>query len=118
MSKKVFRIILIVYLFLILALSSIPGRALPDINLFSFDKLLHIIEYFILAFLVINAIKIPSTTIIIWIIIIGTAYGGFNEIWQGLIATRFTSVYDAIANGIGMILGSIVTYNYLLLTHD
>jgi VanZ family protein len=118
MSKKDFRIILIVYLFVILVLSTIPGGALPDFDIFSFDKLLHIIEYFILAFLAINAIKIPSTRIIILIIIIGIAYGGFNEIWQSLIADRFASVYDAIANGIGMILGTIVSYKYLLFTHD
>ncbi len=118
MSKKVFRIILIVYLFVILTLSTIPGGAIPKFDIFSIDKLLHIIEYFILAFLAINAIKIPSTTVIIWIIFIGIAYGGLNEIWQGLIAARFASVYDAIANGIGMILGTIVSYKYLLFTHD
>ncbi len=118
MSKEKFRVILIVYLFVILALSTIPGGALPDIDLFSFDKLLHIIEYFILAFLGINATKILSPRIIILIIIIGIAYGGFNEIWQSLIADRFASGYDAIANGVGMILGSIVSYKYLLFTHD
>ncbi len=118
MSKKVFRIILIVYLFVILALSTIPDGAIRKFDIFTIDKLLHIIEYFILAFLAINATKIPSTTIIIWIIIIGLAYGGFNEIWQVLIATRFASIYDVIADGIGMVLGSIVTYKYLLLAHD
>jgi len=118
MSKKAFRIILIAYLLVILALSTIPGRAFPDINLFSFDKLLHIIEYFGLAFLAINAIKIRSTRTIILIIFIGIAYGGFNEIWQSLIADRYASVYDDIANGIGMIIGSLVSSKYLLLAHD
>ena len=118
MSKKAFRIILIFYLFVILAVSTIPGGALPKIDIFSFDKLLHIIEYFILAFLAINTIKIPSTRTIILIIIIGIAYGGFNEIWQGVIPNRFASIYDAIANGIGMILGSIVSVKFLFLTND
>lgn len=118
MNKKVFRIILILYLFVILALSTIPGGALPDIDIFSFDKLLHIIEYFILAFLAINVIKNPSTKTIIIIVIIGIAYGGFNEIWQGVVAGRFACIYDAIANGVGMILGSVITTKYLLLKHD
>lgn len=118
MSKKVFRIILIVYLFVILALSTIPDGAIPKFDIFTIDKLLHIIEYFILAFLAINAIKIPSTKIIILIIIVGIVYGGFNEIWQGFVADRFASIYDAIANGIGMVIGSIVSVKYLLLTHD
>ena len=118
MSKKTFRIILIFYLFVILVVSTIPGGVLPKIDIISIDKLLHIIEYFILAFLAINAIKIPSTRIIILIIIIGIAYGGFNEIWQGMVADRFASVNDAIANGIGMFIGSIVSVKYLLMTHD
>lgn len=118
MSKKTFQIILILYLFVILVLSTIPGGALPKIDIFSFDKLLHVIEYFILAFLAINAIKMPSTRIIILIIIVGIVYGGFNEIWQGIVADRFASIYDAIANGIGMVIGSIVSVKYLLLTHD
>lgn len=118
MSKKTFQIILILYLFVILVLSTIPGGALPKIDIFSFDKLLHVIEYFILAFLAINAIKMPSTRIIILIIIVGIVYGGFNEIWQGIVANRFASIYDAIANGIGMVIGSIVSVKYLLLTHD
>lgn len=118
MSKKTFQIILVLYLFVILVLSTISGGALPKIDIFSFDKLLHVIEYFILAFLAINAIKIPSTKMIILIIIVGIVYGGFNEIWQGFVADRFASIYDAIANGIGMVIGSIVSVKYLLLTHD
>ena len=118
MSKKAFRIILILYFFVILALSTIPGGAIPKLDVWSLDKILHIIEYFILAFLAINAIKIPSTKMIILIIIVGIVYGGFNEIWQGFVADRFASIYDAIANGIGMVIGSIVSAKYLLLTHD
>ncbi len=118
MSKKVFRILLIAYLFAILAVSTIPGGRIPELDLWSFDKMLHIIEYFILAFLAINAIGKVSTTSVIVIIIIGSTYGGFNEIWQGLVANRFACIYDAIANGIGMIIGSIVTVKFLLLKHD
>ena len=118
MSKKVFRILLTIYVIAILAVSSIPGGALPNIDILSFDKILHIIEYFILAFFAINAVKLPSTKTIIIIIIIGTVYGGFNEIWQGLVADRFVSFYDAIANGIGMVFGSIISTKFLLLTHD
>ncbi len=103
---------------MILAVSTIPGRRMPEFDIWSFDKILHIIEYSILAFLAINAIGKVSTTSIIVIIIVGSAYGGFNEIWQGLVADRFASIYDAIANGIGMVIGGIVTVKYLLLTHD
>jgi VanZ family protein len=118
MSKKAFRNILIIYLIVILAVSTIPGGAIPKLNIWSFDKILHIIEYFILAFLAINAMKKLSMNSIIIVIIIGIVYGGFNEIWQVIIADRYASIYDALANGIGLILGSYVTKNFLLLAHD
>ena len=118
MSRKIFQIGLILYIFAMLAVSTIPGGAIPKINIWSFDKILHFIEYFILAFLAINAIKKPSIGKIILVIVAGFAYGGFNEIWQGVIAGRFASFYDAIANGIGMVIGSIVSVKFLSLTHD
>ncbi len=118
MSRKTFQIGLILYIFAILAVSTIPGGAIPKINIWSFDKILHIIEYFILAFLAINALKNSTTKIIVLIIIFGIAYGGFNEVWQGVVAGRFASIYDAIANGIGMVIGSIVTVKFLSFAHD
>ena len=118
MSRKYFQIGLILYIIAILAVSTIPGSKIPKFNIWSFDKILHIIEYFILAFLAINAIKIPSMRIVILIVIIGFAYGVFNEIWQGIVADRYASVYDAIANGVGMIVGSFISIKYLLFAHD
>lgn len=118
MNKKTFRILLVVYLFAILAVSTIPGGRMPEFDIWYFDKILHIIEYSILAFLAINAIGKVSTTSIIVIIIIGSAYGGFNEIWQGIVANRYACIYDGIANVIGMVIGSILSIKYLLLTHD
>jgi len=118
MSKNTFKYILIFYIIAILGVSTIPGGAIPKFNIWSFDKILHIIEYFILAFLAINTLKIISTKMLIIIVVIGFAYGGFNELWQGVIADRYASIYDAIANGIGMILGSIITVKFLLLAHD
>ena len=118
MSRKYFRIGLIFYLIAILAVSTIPGGTIPKFNIWSFDKILHIIEYFLLAFLAINAIKNQSSRAIILIIIAGFVYGGFNEIWQGLVADRYASIYDALANGVGMIIGSIISLKYLLFTHD
>jgi len=118
MSKKLFKYILIFYIIAILAVSTIPGGAIPKFNIWSFDKILHIIEYFILAFLMINALRITTTRYILIIIIFGIAYGGFNEIWQGIVADRYASIYDAIANGIGMIIGSLISFKYLMFSHD
>ena len=118
MSRKVFQIGLVLYIIAILAVSTIPGGKIPDINIWSFDKILHIVEYFILAFLMINVVGNISKNTIIIIIFIGFIYGGFNEIWQGLIAHRYASIYDAIANGIGMVIGCVVTVKYLIIAND
>ncbi len=118
MSKNIYKKLLIFYIIAILVVSTIPGSSIKILNIWSFDKILHIIEYFILAFLAINALKISSTKTVVIIVIFGIAYGGFNEVWQGAVAGRYASIYDAIANGVGMILGSVVTLKYLVFAHD
>ena len=118
MSKKTFKHISAFYIIAILAVSTIPGGAIPKLDVWSFDKILHIIEYFILAFLMINVLKNPTNISILSIIIFGIAYGGFNEMWQGIVAGRYASIYDAIANGIGMIIGSLISLKYLMFSHD
>jgi VanZ family protein len=118
MSKNTYQKLLIFYIIAILAVSTIPGGAIPKLNIWSFDKILHIIEYFILAFLIINVLKKPTNLSILGIIIFGIVYGGFNEIWQVVVAGRHASIYDAIANGIGMIIGSLISLKYLMFSHD
>ena len=118
MNKNTFQKLLIFYIIAILVISTIPGGAIPKFNIWSIDKILHIIEYFILAFLMINVLKKPTNISILGIIIFGIAYGGFNEIWQGVIADRYASIYDAIANGIGMIIGSLISLKYLMFSYD
>ncbi|MFC1593541.1 VanZ family protein [Candidatus Neomarinimicrobiota bacterium] len=118
MNRNTFQKLLIFYIIAILAVSTIPGGAIPKFNIWSIDKILHIIEYFILAFLMINVLKKPTNISILSIIIFGIAFGGFNEIWQGIVAGRYASIYDAIANGIGMIIGSLISLKYLMFSHD
>lgn len=117
MNKTIYKKLLIFYVIAILVVSTIPGSSIKIPSIWSFDKLLHLIEYFILAFLAINALESLSTKTVVIIVIIGTLYGGFNEVWQGAIG-RNASIYDAIANGVGMILGSIITLKYLLFSNN
>lgn len=118
MNRKYFIFSTIVYSILLLLASTLPGASLPKVNIFGIDKFLHLIAYLVLGFLAVNSFKNINTTILVLIIIIGLIYGGFNEIWQMYVADRFASIYDEIANGIGMIIGSIVTYKYLIFSHD
>ena len=106
MSKKASQIVLLLYIFVILALSLIPWETIPIPYMWSSDKILHIIAYIILAFLAINTIKRPTIGIVIVIMFSGIVYGGSIELLQGIVG-RSVNPYDAIASGIGMVIGSI-----------
>lgn len=105
-------------MFLMLIVSTLPGNLFPSGKIIGFDKIIHIIEYVILAFLFLNAIKSPNTFKILIIILIGIGYGAFNEFWQLFMAERFASFWDGVANAMGMIVGSFITYKYLLFADD
>ena len=95
------------YLFLILIGSSIPGKSVPTVFAFTWDKLLHVIEYFFLGILGYRAYENRYKYITIRISMFGIIFGCIDEMWQSLIPGRNPSYYDVIADGIGVILGVI-----------
>ena len=56
MSTKTYNYIVILFFLTIIFGSSIPGKNIPSSYIFSKDKLLHIIEYFLLGFLLFTLI--------------------------------------------------------------
>ena len=95
------------YLFLILIGSSIPGKSVPTVFSLTWDKLLHVIEYFFLGILGYRAYEDSYKYITIVISTFGIVFGCIDEIWQLFIPGRNSSYYDVIADGIGVILGVI-----------
>ena len=95
------------YLFLILIGSSIPGKSVPTVFAFTWDKLLHVIEYFFLGILGYRAYGNKYKYITIMISMFGITFGCIDEILQSFIPGRNPSYYDVIADGIGVILGVI-----------
>ena len=95
------------YLFLILIGSSIPGKSVPTVFSLTWDKLLHVIEYFFLGILGYRAYENKYKYITIVISMFGIVFGCIDEIWQLFIPGRNPSYYDVIADGIGVILGVI-----------
>ena len=93
------------YLLLILIGSSIPGKSVPTIFTLSWDKLLHVTEYFLLGVLGYRAFEERNKNITITILVFGILFGCFDEMWQSFIPGRYPSYYDVIADGIGVILG-------------
>ena len=107
MKIRFFRILLILYAVLILLVSSIPGNSIPRFVLFSWDKLLHLIEYSILSFLSVNSFDKKSKKQIIIISFFCLCFAMLDEVWQSFIPGRFSSALDVIADGIGIVIGSI-----------
>jgi len=107
MTIKHFRGMLIGYILLIISVSSIPGNSIPRFILLSWDKLLHLVEYSILGYLAVNSFRAISKDHVIVIIISCLGFACFDELWQSLIPGRFSSGLDIIADGIGIIIGSI-----------
>ena len=99
------KIQLFLYLFLILIGSSIPGKSVPTVFALTWDKLLHVLEYFFLGILGYRAYEHSYKNITIIISMFGIIFGCIDEMWQSFIPGRYSSYYDVIADGIGVILG-------------
>jgi len=113
MSRKRFIYFSIIYTILLLAISTIPGGNIPKLDITLADKIGHVIAYAIFGFLLVNSLRNKKISTLIFIIIIGTIYGGLNEIWQLYIADRYASFYDGMANAVGMIIGTSLAHKYL-----
>ena len=95
---------------LILGLSSIPADSLPRQIFFSWDKVYHMIEYFIFILLV-GMSYITSETRRLrmkWIpytLRIGLIFPILDELYQSLIPGRFSSWFDVLADLSGVTIG-------------
>ncbi len=91
---------------ILLLLSSIPSEEMPDLlkNLFSLDKLMHVLAFAILGSLSVRSFgRDLGYCWIIWIL--SVVYGVMLELWQGLIPGRVPSFYDGLANALGAAFG-------------
>ena len=93
------------FLLLIISVSSIPGEAVPNVIGLTWDKLLHCIEYSILGLLGYRAYHKQNNFNIYLLCIAGVLFGCIDELWQRMIPGRFSSHYDIIEDGIGVICG-------------
>ncbi|MFM2307331.1 MAG: hypothetical protein RLZZ367_2000 [Bacteroidota bacterium] len=100
----------------ILVLCLMPGKDLPSISLFQADKLGHFGVYLVLAFLMWFGWRRQTSftwlhqQAFIKILLITSSYGFVVEILQHLLTTdRHFDLYDALANAIGAIAGSLIS---------
>ena len=112
MKIRSYRNLLILYALLIFLVSSVPGNSIPRFVLLSWDKLLHLIEYFFLGFLSVKSFNNKSKKQTIIISIFCLCFAILDETWQSFIPGRFSSGLDVIADGIGIVIGSIFALRY------
>jgi len=108
MNYKTFRILLILYMALILTLSSLPAQTLPKTWLLNWDKLIHLIQYFILGVLAMKSLKKININSVILVIIFGMLFGSIDEFLQSFISGRFSSALDVLADTIGTAIGALL----------
>ena len=100
------------FLLTIILGSSIPGKSIPSLYIFTKDKLLHIIEYFFLGFFLnkslIKKTKFPG----LLCLILGGLFAMVDEAYQSTVFGRVPSSFDVIADLMGLILHLI--YNKII----
>lgn len=87
--------------------SSFEGNSIPKSYIFTLDKLLHILEYYIfgtlLFFVFLSASKKPA----IISLITGIFYSFIDELYQLTVKGRDSSILDIVADITGLILGLV-----------
>ncbi len=98
-----------------LVITSIPSKNIPEIRIIFFDKFVHFSEYFILSFLFVNyqiekgnsfkknIINLSKILIIMPIL---------DELHQLFIPGRSCSIYDIIADILGILVFMLLYYSY------
>ncbi|NNC82095.1 MAG: VanZ family protein [Flavobacteriales bacterium] len=95
---------------IILFLSALPGRDLPQVDLLHADKLAHLLVYLILQVLIaLWLVHVCADTAILTSVVLATLYGIAMEAMQHLFfEERFFDWYDALANFLGALLGIVI----------
>ncbi|MCF7740884.1 MAG: VanZ family protein [Candidatus Marinimicrobia bacterium] len=117
MKKYLLRSPAIILTILIFLVSSFSLDKLPDTQILSYDKIIHIIEYAVYTFSVTLALSTSSKETIyrnlfLISVSIGLMYGAIDEFHQFFVNGRKSSIFDWFADAGGSFLG-IYLYNKL-----
>ena len=107
----------IMYGGIIFLLSSISRYPEPLTHLFSFDKLLHLAEYFVLGCLLMRMLTTAPWRFAVrlsWLLTlaIGILYGMGDELHQSFVPGRMASIYDVLFDAAGVIC-AVLSYELL-----
>lgn len=100
------RILTIIVSALIIIAVLIPGSNIPDVDFVGVDKFVHIAMFSSWAI----ALGYDFPSLKPWLVfLLGLAFSLFTEILQLFVEGRSFDLYDMIADGVGLILGIILT---------
>lgn len=96
----------------IIIVSSRPSVQLPDLGLWNFDKLLHLVAYFVYGFLLlifmIGNFNISKLKLLLVTLFVGLIFAASDEIHQSFVPGRTASIYDFIADAIGILISLLL----------
>ena len=111
-NHKIINFLTISFVSLMIIGSSLEGTSIPKSYIFTLDKLIHIVEYFILGVLLYFSIVGITKYSIILSLILGIFYSFIDELYQSTVFARDASGFDVIADIIGLILSAFFVKLY------
>ena len=102
--------LLVLYVAMIFFVSSRPYLQSPGPNFKLKDKVAHVAEYSVLGILLFWGIGFTASRskglTFLFLVAVGAAVGGLDEIFQSAIPGRRTDVFDWVADAVGVALGA------------
>ena len=92
--------------------SSIPGNIIPELYISGMDKLLHVLEYFIFGYLLVNSVSDKTQYPVYLSFVLGICFALIDETYQLTVIGRSSSAFDVIADVIGLTLAIIFNHRF------
>lgn len=94
-------------------LTLIPGEEIPQFGFKNMDKVIHLLEFFAFGFLMLDAflklhLDVNIGVLLIFTIVLGSAYAGMGEWVQTFIPGRMPDKYDLLSDLLGLNLGAFM----------
>jgi len=93
---------------LIITAILIPGSNLPDVNIGSYDKLIHVVMFAVWALAVRYDFDTRPVRYLM-IFVAGLLFSLLTEVLQILVEGRTFDTYDMAADGVGLIVGLLIS---------
>ena len=109
---RTYNFLVIIFCLVITFGSSIPGNSIPELYIFGMDKLLHVLEYFIFGYLLINSASDKTQYPVYLSFVLGICFALIDETYQLTVIGRSSSSFDVIADAIGLTLAIIFNHKF------